>query len=42
MTMRQQTLQTQYAALETMLGKLKSQSEWLTSQLATLPTSNSK
>lgn len=44
MTLRQQTLQTQYAALETMLGKLKSQSDWLTGQLASLPTysSNSK
>jgi len=40
MTLRQQTLQTQYAALETMLGKLKSQSDWLTSQLATLTTSS--
>jgi flagellar hook-associated protein 2 len=42
MTLRQQTLQRQYAALETMLGKLQSQSQWLTSQLATLPTNNSK
>jgi flagellar hook-associated protein 2 len=44
MTLRQQTLTTQYAALETMLGKLKSQSDWLTGQLASLPTysSNSK
>ena len=41
MTLRQQTLQTQYAALETMLGKLKSQSEWLTGQLATLPNNSS-
>jgi flagellar hook-associated protein 2 len=41
MTLRQQTLQTQYAALETMLGKLKSQSDWLTGQLATLTTSSS-
>jgi flagellar hook-associated protein 2 len=41
MTLRQQTLQTQYAALETMLGKLKSQSDWLTGQLATLPNNTS-
>ena len=41
MTLRQQTLQTQYAALETMLGKLKSQSDWLTGQLATLPNNSS-
>ncbi len=38
MTLRQQTLQTQYAALETALGSLKSQSDWLASQLASLPT----
>ncbi len=38
MTLRQQTLQTQYAAMETMLGTLKSQSDWLTGQLASLPT----
>ena len=38
MTLRQQTLQTQYAALETMLGTLKSQSDWLAGQLASLPT----
>jgi flagellar hook-associated protein 2 len=42
MTLRQQTLTTQYAALETMLGTLKSQSDWLTGQLATLPTTSSK
>ncbi|KQU65262.1 flagellar filament capping protein FliD [Phycicoccus sp. Root101] len=41
MTLRQQTLQRQYAALETMLGSLKAQSEWLTGQLASLPTPNS-
>jgi flagellar hook-associated protein 2 len=41
MALRQQTLQRQYAALETMLGKLKSQGEWLSGQLATLPTFNS-
>ncbi|MCW2724963.1 MAG: Flagellar hook-associated protein 2 [Frankiales bacterium] len=38
MTLKQQSLQTQYSNLETMLGKLKSQSSWLTGQLATLPT----
>ena len=38
MTLRQQTLQRQYSALETMLGSLKAQSEWLTGQLASLPT----
>ncbi len=37
MTLRQQTLQRQYAALETMLGKLQSQSQWLAGQLAALP-----
>ena len=41
MTLRQQTLQRQYSALETMLGSLKAQSEWLTGQLAALPTFNS-
>ena len=41
MTLRQQALQTQYAALETMLGKLKSQGDWLTGQLASLSTSSS-
>jgi flagellar hook-associated protein 2 len=41
MTLRQQTLQTQYAALETMLGKLQSQSQWLTGQLASLPSTSS-
>ena len=42
MTLRQQTLQTQYAALETALGSLQSQSQWLTGQLASLPTISSK
>ena len=41
MTLRQQTLQTQYAALETALGSLQSQSQWLTGQLASLPTTSS-
>jgi flagellar hook-associated protein 2 len=38
MTLKQRSLQIQYGNLETMLGKLKSQGEWLTGQLATLPT----
>lgn len=38
MTLKQQTLKTQYAALETALGSLQSQSQWLTGQLASLPT----
>ena len=41
MTLRQQTLQRQYSALETMLGSLKAQGEWLSGQLAALPTINS-
>jgi flagellar hook-associated protein 2 len=41
MTLRQQTLQTQFANLETMLGKLKSQSDWLTGQLGSLSTPTS-
>jgi flagellar hook-associated protein 2 len=41
MTLVQGTLTTQYANLETMLGTLKSQSDWLTGQLATLPTYSS-
>lgn len=38
MTLKQRSLQTQYGNLETMLGKLQSQSQWLTGQLASLPT----
>jgi flagellar hook-associated protein 2 len=34
---RQTTLQRQYTALETVLGKLQSQSSWLAGQLASLP-----
>jgi len=41
MTLRQQTLQTQYAALETALGTLQSQSQWLAGQLGSLPTTSS-
>ena len=41
MTLRQQTLQTQYAALETMLGTLQSQSQWLAGQLGSLPSTSS-
>jgi len=33
---RRSTLQTQYADLETALGKLKDQSSWLSSQIAGL------
>lgn len=40
MTLRQQTLQRQYASLETVLGSLQAQSQWLTGQLAALPTPN--
>ena len=40
MTLVQQTLKKQYAALETMLGKLQSQSQWLAGQLAALPNIN--
>jgi flagellar hook-associated protein 2 len=35
---RQSTLQRQYAGLEVALGKLKSQSSWLTGQIASLPS----
>jgi flagellar hook-associated protein 2 len=38
---RQTTLQRQYTALETALGKLQSQSSWLAGQLASLPTMSS-
>ena len=41
MTLRQETLKRQYASLETMLGKLQSQSQWLAGQLASLPTYSS-
>ncbi len=40
MTLRQQTLQRQYTALETMLGTLQSRSQWLAGQIASLPTPN--
>lgn len=36
LTMRRATLQTQYAALETSLSKLQSQSSWLAGQLASM------
>jgi len=42
MSLVKQTLTTQYASLETMLGALKSQSNWLTGQLATLPNNTTK
>jgi flagellar hook-associated protein 2 len=38
LTARQKTLQSQYSKLEVALGKLKSQSTWLSGQLASLPT----
>ena len=41
LTMRRATLQTQYAALETSLSKLQSQSSWLSGQLAGLSSSSS-
>ncbi len=41
MTLRQQTLQRQYSALETMLGTLQAQGQWLAGQIASLPTTNS-
>ncbi len=40
MTLRQQTLQRQYTSLETMLGTLQSQSQWLAGQIASLPTTS--
>jgi flagellar hook-associated protein 2 len=41
MTLKQQALQLQFSNLEGMLGKLKSQSDWLAGQLASLPTYSS-
>ncbi|HEV7195442.1 MAG TPA: flagellar filament capping protein FliD, partial [Pedococcus sp.] len=38
LTLRQQTLTSQFTAMETALGTLKSQSSWLTSQINQLPT----
>jgi flagellar hook-associated protein 2 len=38
---REATMRAQYAAMETALGKLKDQSNWLAGQLASLPTSSS-
>ncbi len=38
MTLRQDALKRQYAALEVMLGNLQTQSQWLAGQLAALPT----
>lgn len=44
MTLRQTTLERQFAALESMLSKLQAQGNWLAGQLQTLPTNlnNSK
>jgi flagellar hook-associated protein 2 len=41
MTLKQQALQRQYSNLEVALGKLQSQSSWLTGQLASLPKNSS-
>lgn len=41
LAIRKETLQKTYAALETSLSKLKSTSSWLSSQLASLPTTSS-
>lgn len=38
---REATMRRQFAAMETALGKLRDQSNWLASQLASLPTSSS-
>jgi flagellar hook-associated protein 2 len=38
---REATMRRQFAAMETMLGKLRDQSNWLAGQLASLPTSSS-
>jgi flagellar hook-associated protein 2 len=38
MALKQQALQLQFSHLESALGRLKSQSEWLAGQLAGLPT----
>lgn len=39
LALKEQQLQRQYTALETALGKAKSQGQWLAGQLASLPTS---
>ncbi|WP_404352297.1 flagellar filament capping protein FliD [Phycicoccus jejuensis] len=41
MSLREDTLKRQYAALESLLGTVKSQGDWLTGQLKTLPTNSS-
>ncbi len=41
MALREETLKRQYATLESTLGRLKSQSDWLAGQLATLTTPKS-
>jgi flagellar hook-associated protein 2 len=38
--LRQQTLQRQFTALETALGSMKNQSNWLAGQIASLPTAS--
>lgn len=42
LAMRRQTLTAQFSALETAMSRMQAQSSWLTSQLASLPTMNSK
>lgn len=41
MSMREDTLKRQYSALESLLGTLKSQGDWLAGQLKSLPTTSS-
>ena len=41
MTQREETLTRQYTALDTLLSKMKTQSDWLTGQLASLSSSSS-
>jgi flagellar hook-associated protein 2 len=41
LALKQQMLEQQFNNLETVMGQMKSQSDWLTSQLSSLPTSSS-
>jgi flagellar hook-associated protein 2 len=41
MSMRQDSLQRQYAALEVALGKLQDQASWLSGQISSLPKMSS-
>ena len=38
MDLRQKALSAQFQAMESLLGRMQSQGQWLASQLATLPT----